>query len=70
LTTPIAKMMETVEWRETGVASDQSGRPWATHEGVLQIGDTSLRCYRLNTGQAIINAEDMRAFFGDLLPTG
>lgn len=66
--TPIEKMMEMVEWRETGAVGDQSGLPWATHEGVFQIGEASLRCYRLNTGQAILNAEDMQAFFGDLLP--
>jgi hypothetical protein len=35
------------EYRETGT-------PYATHSGVLKIGDLELKVYRLNTGQSII----------------
>ena len=68
---PIDRLMETVEWKElapeNGIGFDDDGLPWATHEGVLQIGELRLRCYRLNTGQAIFNAEDMDAFFDGML---
>lgn len=68
---PIEKMLALVEWTETQNAQEQqneSGLPHATHEGVLSIGDMKLRCYRLSNGMAIFDADDMKAFFGDLLP--
>jgi hypothetical protein len=30
----------------------------------LPIGDARLRCYRLNTGQRVVDADDVREFFG------
>jgi hypothetical protein len=63
--TPIEKMLDGVHWREAdGPPEDDDGTPWATHEGVMDIMGHKLRCYRLNTGQAIINADDMHDFFG------
>ncbi len=37
--------------------------PQATHEGKLTIGGLTMRVYRLDDGRAIINADDMAAFF-------
>ncbi|RZI41510.1 hypothetical protein EGT07_18185 [Herbaspirillum sp. HC18] len=65
--TPIETIIETVEWTPVehslpqGVESDL---PYATHAGTFCIGGLSLRCYRLNDGRAIIDAEDMNGFFG------
>jgi len=52
--TPIEMMLDGVEW----VAADNDGKvsdnmPYATHEGVLDLFGHKLRCYRLNTGQAV-----------------
>lgn len=70
---PIDSMLERVEWlpAETpvGQGADNS-LPHATHAGVLRIGDMELRCYRLNDGRAIINAEDMESFFGLMMNPG
>ncbi len=68
MTTPIDALLNAVEWQETGNAEDvamaDDGIPWATHLGVLTIAGVQLRCYRLNTGQAIFDADDVAALFG------
>lgn len=41
---------------------------YTTHEGIMTLGESRLRVYILNTGQRIINADDLNEFFGgDLL---
>lgn len=57
--TPIEVLLQRVEWQPTGAAQGSGDLPYATHQGVLQIGDISLRCYRLNDGLALIDADDM-----------
>lgn len=68
--TPIEMMMDGVDWvkneyeiSEPQIRAELNGLPYATHSGVLHIGGKSLRCHRLSTGQAIIEAEDMNNFF-------
>lgn len=68
MATPIDLLMNAVEWEATGSAEDvamaDDGIPWATHSGVLHIGGVELRCYTLNTGERILNADDVEALFG------
>jgi hypothetical protein len=67
--TPVEIMLDGVQWRAAeSVDAPADGMAYATHEGVLEIAGIKLRCYRLNTGQAVFHADDMRAMFGDLLP--
>ena len=33
--------------------------PYATHEGILHLMGHKLRCARLNTGETVIEADDM-----------
>lgn len=62
---PIERMLDQVEWSPAEYEKPPAGDlPYATHSGVLTIGDMSLRCYRLNTGQAIIYGEDMKNSLG------
>lgn len=66
--TPVDQLLGRVDWKATGNTPGESGLPYATHSGVLEItGCAPLRCYRLNTGQAVFDADDFEAFFGDLL---
>lgn len=71
MTSPIEKLMAEVDWKACppgGAAPNQSDdMPYTTHEGVLEIGDMKLRCYRLSSGQAVLHAEDMQKYFGDVL---
>lgn len=64
--TPIEMMMDGVEWkqREGTVPDSDDGLPYATHEGVLHIGEAALKCYRLSDSRAVFDAEDVRRFFG------
>ncbi len=68
---PIDAMLETVEWTPTKRAENPAGPmdgiPYATHSGVLEIAGAKLRCYRLNNGHTVFDADDMREFFGDFL---
>lgn len=64
---PIEMMLDGVEWREAEpgkAGTPDEEMPYATHHGVLEIAGHKLRCYRLNTGQAVFNADDVRDFFG------
>lgn len=63
--TPIEQLMSAVEWK--ALAPSTGDLPYATHEGVFDFGGLKLRCYRLNDGRAIFNADDFRAAFGELL---
>lgn len=67
MTTPIDALLNAVEWKETGnaenVAMADDSIPWVTHSGVLTVAGTQLSCYRLNTGQAIFDADDVSALF-------
>lgn len=53
-------------WEAVDHAPSADGLPTVTHEGTLEIAGHRLRCYRLDNGQAIINADDFHAFFGDM----
>jgi hypothetical protein len=56
-------MFNGVEWIPTEPPTDTQGLPYPTHFGVMDIMGNPFRCYRLNTGEAIINADDFAAFF-------
>lgn len=64
--TPAEALMNSVQWRETGMTDDGSGLPYATHEGVLSIGGVDLKCYQLNDGRRIFDAESVTQFFAPL----
>ena len=66
---PIEQMMDSLDWTsvESQPQAQAAGLPYVTHAGVLVVGEMRLRCYRLNTGEAVIDADDMHKFFGGML---
>lgn len=62
---PIDAYLDTIEWRELppNEVDKSDVLPYATHEGVLTAGDSQLRVYQLNTGDRIIDKDDMDKFF-------
>lgn len=62
-----ALMMDGVDWVEGDHTPSADGLPYATHSGVLDVMGYKLRCYRLNDGRTILNADDVNAFFGGAL---
>ena len=43
---------------------DGEGLPFATHQGLLKIGEAELLVYQLNTGQRVIEQSSLAKFFG------
>lgn len=69
MATPIDMMLNGVEWVHNPDAApdaDSPDLPYATHSGVLTILDKQFRCYRLNDGRAIFDADDFANFFFDV----
>ncbi len=61
---PIEKLLNDVEWKETGEASSGSDRhPVATHRGILRIADIELIVYQLSDGSRIFPTEEMDKLF-------
>jgi hypothetical protein len=61
---PSEAIMDSVDWRV--LPPPDVGTPdelYATHEGKMEIGDITLRCYQLNDGRRILDAEDVHKYF-------
>jgi hypothetical protein len=67
MTAPIEQMLKTVEWTENEEKEHFGELPYATHSGVLYLGENKLRCYRLNTGMAVFDADDFEEMFAGIL---
>jgi len=56
-----------IQWQPARHLPTDTGLPYATHQSVLELpGGQRVRIYRLNTGQAIVHADDLKAFLGFL----
>lgn len=63
----IDAILRDVAWEETGRIVDPASKlPYATHSGVFMFGDEPIKCYRLNTGEAVFDADDFKRVFGFL----
>ena len=62
----MSSILDGLDWKPVARAPITDGLPVVTHEGILEIGANKLRCYRLDDGRAIINADDLKEFFGGI----
>lgn len=68
--TPVDKMLDAVTWRpltDSGVAAETAetidpAMPFATHQGDLVIGGSTLTVYRLSNGQRVFSEESILRF--------
>lgn len=64
---PIEMMLDKdAVWTATGTHDPnwkEGDMPYATHEGTITLLDVPMRCTRLNTGQSVINGEDIHKLF-------
>jgi hypothetical protein len=59
------RLLDTVEWQKLPPPDEANlDGTYATHQGTLTIGDTTLRCYVLSDGQRLIDAEDVQKLLG------
>lgn len=63
---PIEVMLDSIEWRERPKpASVKDGDLYATHEGTLTMFGKELKCYTLNNGMRVFEAESLERFFSE-----
>lgn len=56
-------LLDQVDWQL--VQNDETPEGlYATHQGVLKIGDLEFRVYVLSDGNRVIDAEDMNKYLG------
>lgn len=68
MSTPVDALMAGVAWELVPEPTEAPGDlPHVTHRGALTLFGHLMRVYRISTGQAIINADDLEAFFADAL---
>jgi hypothetical protein len=58
-------MLDAVKWAPLEIVEPDPTMPFATHSGELVIGGICIKCYRLNTGQAVIEDESLERLFPD-----
>ena len=56
-------LFDAVAWLPVETPEHSGEIPHTTHEGVLKIGDSSLKVYTLSDGQRIVDADDMHELF-------
>lgn len=61
---PVERLLDQVEWLPLPPNDEPGDLPYATHEGILRIGDLELKCYTLNTGARVFEVNDLLRFFG------
>lgn len=65
--TPIEMMIDGIQWHPVTPLDERCGNgdgvPYATHEGLLKIGDLEIECFRLSTGEAVISEAGLLKFF-------
>ena len=63
MNTPIDQAIAAVLQPISNPQQSADGMPYATHKGVLElVPGMRMNCYRLNTGQAVIDEDGLRAF--------
>ena len=67
MTSPVDRLMDSLEWTPTGATPGQDGLPYATHTGVLMLGEMALRCYQLSNGQRVLDAKDLAKMFDGVI---
>lgn len=61
---PIEQMLASIPWTAIEQTDPIDGSmPYATHVGALKIGDFEFKCYTLNDGRRVFDADDVARFF-------
>lgn len=58
------QMLNNLDWEDVTYEVPPDGKiPYATHMGVIEVGDSALRVYQLSNGKRVIHCDDLEAFF-------
>jgi hypothetical protein len=59
------KLLDGLFWKPLPMpAQNKDNLPYATHEGILKIGDFEFHVSQLNTGERVLLEDEIRDFFG------
>lgn len=63
--TPVDILLDRIDWQPVEYTYDvPDDCLYATHSGVLRIGDVELNVHRLNDGTRVFDADDVHALLG------
>lgn len=60
----VVLMLDSVDWKPTGLDPRDYPGKVVTYEGELVIDGFRLRCYQLGGGERVFDADDVAEFFG------
>ncbi len=60
----ITDMLEGVDWRPIEALNVVGTEVYATHQGFIQVGDSSLRVFKLSNGERVFDADDIADMLG------
>ncbi len=63
---PAEHIFDGVDWVVLDPPDDPNAELFATHSGEVVFGELRFRCYQLNDGQRVIDADDVAAAFAAL----
>lgn len=66
--TPIDIMLDNVDWVPIDRQYSSIPQPnelYATHGGIMKVGNAELEVFILNNGERVISAESLERFFGE-----
>lgn len=65
---PIEKLLDSITYVPTNfVKETDSDLPYATHEGILKLGEVEIKVVQLSNGQRIIPQGELEKIFGNPL---
>lgn len=62
--TPIEKAMSEIDLTPTGAQPNDESLPYATHTGIMKIGEIEIEVNVLNDGRRIISEDALTKIFG------
>ena len=62
--TLIDRILDAVDWQENIPPEHPGDIPWATHSGVMIIGNNRIKVHQLSNGMRVIDVEDLERLFG------
>jgi hypothetical protein len=61
---PIDILLDDVKWEPIVGSFVDSSIPFATHQGLLKIGELQLKVYQLSDGQRVLDMADVERLLG------
>ena len=65
MATPFDQVLDRIDFQPLPAPdSVEDDLPYATHSGILKLGEASIKVFVLSNGRRVIDERDLRAFLG------